>query len=387
MFYQQPPVGRSINLTWSNYKPDDIFLPYVAHYYASGTAALAAAILASVSRSGTNISPEVILPAYCCPDIVSAALYAGAKPILVDFELNSPWFDLKQLESKINSNTVAIVAVNLFGINERFKQLRRITERYKLVLIEDSAQAFPIKALKDSLSGDFVIFSFGRGKAVNLLGGGLVLTLENSYSELLTSHNPIDKKEYNASKFIFNIKSRIYNTLTHPHLYWSLNALPFLHLGETIFKSLTTIKPLDSVRLGYLSNNIMSFIEDKHLNQFKISNMIQELNLSDSTCIDLPRFCNISASHILLRYPLLISSDIRDLLYQELERNGLGPSKMYPKPLNKIKGLENILNEHDNYPAADSFAERILTLPIHNGISSKDIFFMRDILTDYLKGA
>ena len=132
------------------------FLPYQPRYYASGTAALAAAIIA-VIQSGKTDQPEVILPAYGCPDLVSATVFAGARPVLVDMEPDRPWMDLAQLSSRISPRTVAIVAANLFGISERLDQLRPIAERAGVVLIEDSAQAFPGGGEAAIWEGDLVV--------------------------------------------------------------------------------------------------------------------------------------------------------------------------------------------------------------------------------------
>lgn len=88
MFYQLPPVGHPVRLSDGHY--DDsllqaVFSPYSPRFFDSGTAALAASILVSISKKATP-EPEVILPAYGCPDLISAVVYAGAKPVLVDLE-------------------------------------------------------------------------------------------------------------------------------------------------------------------------------------------------------------------------------------------------------------------------------------------------------------
>ena len=126
MFYQLPPVGNPICLSRAD-QPEVLLQAfgyrYQPHYFASGTAALAAAITAAIRLKAID-KPEVILPAYGCPDLISAVVFAGAKPVLVDFETDRPWMDLEQLLTKIRAQTVAIIAVNLFGISERLEQLR-----------------------------------------------------------------------------------------------------------------------------------------------------------------------------------------------------------------------------------------------------------------------
>ena len=121
MFYQLPPAGNRLCLSGAGKDEsghENAFSPYMPVFYQSGTASLAAAIGAAIRNKPTE-KPEVILPAYGCPDLVSAAVFAGAKPVLVDLENDRPWMNLEQLSASINSNTVAVVAVDLLGIPER----------------------------------------------------------------------------------------------------------------------------------------------------------------------------------------------------------------------------------------------------------------------------
>ena len=155
MFYQLPPVGNPICLSRTD-QSESLFQifgnAYQTHYFASGTAALAAAITAAI-RLKAVARPEIILPAYGCPDLISAVVFAGAKPVLVDIEADRPWMDLEQLPAKMSANTVAIIAVNLFGISERMEQLRPLADQAGALLIEDSAQAFPSSNEKNIWQG------------------------------------------------------------------------------------------------------------------------------------------------------------------------------------------------------------------------------------------
>jgi len=176
MFYRLAPAGNKItcgskvssNNSWFN-----SFLQQ-AFFFNSGAASLSAAVLAAMNHLGKDAA-EVILPAYACPELVGAVLYAGATPVLIDLEANSPWLDLDALSAAVTENTVAVIAVNLFGIPERFGKIRSTLHKRNVYVIEDSAQGFPESGGFDSSHSDMVIFSFGRGKPVSLLGGGAVV--------------------------------------------------------------------------------------------------------------------------------------------------------------------------------------------------------------------
>ena len=369
MFYHLPPVGNPVCLSK---QPDLVVSPlfslYQTQFYTSGTAALAAAITAAMKLKNCS-RPEIILPAYGCPDLVSAVIYAGAKPVLVDLEAERPWIDLSQLAAAITENTVAIVAVNLFGIAERWTKLRELARPGDVVLIEDSAQYFPGKDEQIDLQGELVVFSFGRGKPVSLLGGGAVLTKKAPLFDLLPKTQI--KAATLSQRFSFGLKARIYNAMISPFLYWLPQALPFLHLGETRYHILPDIEAMNQVRADLLASNISCYQDDARAKGRceKISTM---LNSFDGV-IDLPQVCAVKRNRRLLRYPVLVESAERDRIYGKLHQAGLGASIMYPASLPEINGLNHIFDKDHNFPNAQLFASRLITLPIHSSVSDKDL--------------
>jgi len=369
VFYHLPPVGNPVCLSK---QPDlvvsQLFALYQTQFYASGTAALAAAITAAMKLKNCS-RPEIILPAYGCPDLVSAVIYAGAKPVLVDLEAERPWLDLSQLAAAITEDTVAIVAVNLFGIAERWTQLRELAKPGDVVLIEDSAQYFPGKDEQIDLQGDLVVFSFGRGKPVSLLGGGAVLAKETSLFDLLPKAQI--KPATLSQRFSVGLKARLYNAMISPFLYWLPQALPFLHLGETRYHILPDIEAMDQVRADLLASNISCYQADARA-KGRCEKISTILNSFDKV-IDLPQVCAMKRNRRLLRYPVLVVAAERDQIYGKLHQAGLGVSIMYPASLPEINGLNHIFDKDHNFPNAQSFASRLITLPVHSSVSDKDL--------------
>jgi dTDP-4-amino-4,6-dideoxygalactose transaminase len=380
MFYQLPPVGNRVSLLqYANSVPP--FAAYQTHFYASGTAALAASLMAAIDASGNQNAAEVILPAYACPDLISAIVFAGAKPVLVDLQTDRPWLDLTQLASLINKNTVAVIAVSLFGIAERWQELAALTKKAGIVLIEDSAQYFPGEVKQDKTTpddwfGDMVVLSFGRGKPVSLLGGGAVLTKNAALFECLPK--PAPRTVSAAQSVIFRAKAGLYNAMISPYIYWLPHALPFLHLGETCYHTLDSIDGIDSFRLALLSKNVSVYQQDAEVRKRceKISSILNVL----PGVINLPAICEMPATRRLLRYPLLVEANSRDRIYKSIEQAGLGASIMYPSSLPNIMGLEHILGNKRAFPHAEAFASRLITLPTHANVSDKDIDKMQRIL-------
>ena len=71
----------------------------------------------------------------------NAVLLSGAKPVLVDIEPNFYSIDLSKLESAITEKTKAIILVHLYGCPAEIENIKKITTKHNIFLIEDCAQA------------------------------------------------------------------------------------------------------------------------------------------------------------------------------------------------------------------------------------------------------
>jgi len=366
MFYQLPPAGNPITLKKSEgtiSELGDILRSTEFRLYGSGTSALAAAVKAVMAAKRVDNNVDVLLPAYTCPELVSAVVFAGANPVLVDFESNRPWLDLTELKNKITDKTVAIIAVNLFGIPERFNDIREIIRDREIILIEDSAQYFPSSKQDFRWQGDLTILSFGRGKPVSLLGGGAVICSDSKLYQYLPVVESILDSRF-AANLKFRLKSTAYNLLLSPWYYWLPESLPFLHLGETVYHPMVSIDPFPAERLVYLPSNIKSYWSRQNHLSVKIHELLHRFMSND--LIDLPSLCCGAALPPLIRYPILAKTkEQADLLYSRSKSCGLGLSRMYKKPLNEIAGLDDLFSNQGVFPNSKQFADLLLTLPNH----------------------
>jgi dTDP-4-amino-4,6-dideoxygalactose transaminase len=375
MFYVLPPAGDAIRLRpAATAGLEAVFAPYRPRYYASGTASLAAAVQAALSLR-PRPQPEVLLPAYGCPDLVAAVAHTGARPVLVDLAPERPWMCLSELEAAINDRTVAVIAVHLFGIRERLAPLRELTRRQGVLLIEDSAQAMP-EHFEFECAGDYVVLSFGRGKPVSLLGGGAVLAADGDLLEALPQpHRPP------GGAAALTLKAHLYNLLRRPRCYWLPQALP-LGLGETRFQPLKVVGGMDRYRERLLAGNLQAYRARSAAAQQLLAPAVS--NLPGLT--DLAAACG--ANGRLLRYPLLFSEPrLRDEALRELSAAGMGCTRMYSAALPQIDGVREWLHRCGRYPNAEAFAARVLTLPTHSCVRAIDVRRAAAILRDVLVGA
>ena len=230
------PVGNPVLLKKSTLDFQYFGTPHV-EFYQSGTSALAAALTAvKLSHANTKSLTEVLLPAYTCPDLISAVVHAGLTPVLIDLEPDSCWMSLNDIENAISERTIAIIAVRFLGIAERMNALRTICDRHNITLIEDSAQGFPVTQPENYWQGDLAIVSFGRGKPVNMLSGGAVITFKPGLKEHLPSANKNTANTKAATAYL--IKALLYNLLIKPWAYGLAIRLPGLNVGETVYEPL-----------------------------------------------------------------------------------------------------------------------------------------------------
>ncbi|MDQ2076185.1 DegT/DnrJ/EryC1/StrS family aminotransferase [Marinimicrobium sp. ABcell2] len=355
-----PPAGEPVRgeVTTSTSHPE--FPGYDTQWVDSGTSALALALIAARRMRADVTAPEVIVPGYCCPDLVAAAHYAGIKAVAVDTAENDAGYDLQALEECVNERTVAVIAVNFLGVKER---LSEIVQRLKpgIALIEDNAQWFPDDSEQRDLEGDFIIFSFGRGKPVSLLGGGLLL-FKKKHREMV----PVADEPKPESVALTKLKHGAYNWLLRPQLYQLLNRNPLIKLGETRYHPLERVLRMESYRAQLVPANVHAYRARSRATELAYDEFLDGHNQLHAL--------NSTRRRRLLRYPLLLTSNQeRDDLLAQLCRAGLGATAMYQRPLVQIPGMDDLVEAPHPCRNAQNFASRLLTLPVHSGVTENHL--------------
>ena len=120
---------------------------------------------------------EIITPTLTFSTTVSPIYQLGLVPYFIDAEKNKFTANISQIEKCINKKTVAIVIPNLLGNIPEWKQISKIAKKYKLKVIEDSADTIGYK-YENSNTGkysDIVTNSFYASHIITGAGfGGLV---------------------------------------------------------------------------------------------------------------------------------------------------------------------------------------------------------------------
>jgi len=148
----------------------------------SGTDALALIFRAA----GIGPGDEVIVPAYTAPATWMAVAWVGATPIGVDTDRASGLIDAERAAAAVGGATRAVVAVHLFGRLAPMAELRTLTDRHGLLLIEDAAHAHATDEGTGPAGshGDAAAFSFYPTKTLGALGdGGAVVSSDGELAQ------------------------------------------------------------------------------------------------------------------------------------------------------------------------------------------------------------
>ena len=158
----------------------------------SGSSANLLALSALSSPNFNNrIKPgdEVICPAVTWPTSVYPILNVGAKPVLVDVDLNTLNVSSETIEDAITPRTKAIMAVHLMGNPCQTDKIKQIADKREINLIEDCCEAHGAKIGNKSV-GSFGIcstFSFFLSHHITTIEGGMVLTNNDAILDIATA--------------------------------------------------------------------------------------------------------------------------------------------------------------------------------------------------------
>lgn len=380
--YSLPPVGNEIpfsvvlrsvtgkgnlsNTAWVNHIQGYLGAKHVL-YLSSGRAAFWL-ILKSFSQARPE-KKEVIVPAFTCPSVVSAVLKIGLKPVLCDINLEDFGYSDLDLKAKITERTLAVIVVHLYGYPAGVEKVYECIAEREVSVIEDAAQAFGNEQVhspygKLGLIGDAGFFSFGRGKPLSIMHGGLFVTNSDEiYQNTLSIYQSLDKAtSFQGLKYLLKLGS--YSLFSSPHLYWLPQSVPFLNLGGTIFepdflisRGLHTAAWVLDEMLKYLEKN--KEVRKENASWFAT-------NLSAIPSVNRPPH----AVYPYLRYPLTVhDKKLRDQVLEKLVSHGTGAAQSYPCPLNELPKLREILNDNNIYPNAKHLSQTLITLPVHAGVS------------------
>ncbi len=153
---------------------------FVGTKYAVGVGSCYHALYFSLLAAGVGPGDEVITVAHTFAATVSAIVYTGARPVLVDVRPDYN-MDPEKFEAAITPRTRAVIPVHLNGRICEMDRIVSIAQKHGLAVIEDAAQALGA-SFAGRAAGSFGLagcFSFYPFKSLGGLGDGGAVTTDD----------------------------------------------------------------------------------------------------------------------------------------------------------------------------------------------------------------
>jgi dTDP-4-amino-4,6-dideoxygalactose transaminase len=323
---------------------------FVGVKYAVGVNSGTGALSMSMKAAGIGPGDEVIVPAHTYISSISAVCHQGAKPVLVDC---GPDFNISSdlIEKAITKKTKAIEPVHLNGHLCEMDKITAIAKKYKLLIIEDAAQAlgakFKTKSGKWQKAGSFGLagcFSFYPFKSLGAFGdAGIVVTNNRELAQKVRRlrYNGQDRKN---KKFYFHGNTEILDNLQAAILAIKLKYFPDWLKRRRQIASLYQ-KELETVR------------------QIKLPHFGKE------------RFFD-SYQNYVIRAPR------RNELKKYLNKEGIETMVSWPKPMYKQPIM---MPNKINLPETERICGEVLSLPMYPELEDWQIKYVSGKIKDFYR--
>jgi perosamine synthetase len=329
---------------------------YVGVKYAlalnSGTSALHTVLAAH----GIGKGDEVIVPSFTFIATANSVLLVGATPVFADIEGETYGLDPADVEKKITTRTKAIMPIHYGGLSCRIKELKKIADKHKLLLIEDAAESLgaTVDGKKICSYGDSAILSFCSPKVITMGEGGMIFTNSRDVyekSRLIYNHGRVETSDYFSST-----EQMEYVMLGYNFRMSTMTAA----LGISQIEKIDKVIKMRRENAAYLTKKLSSVKEIK-------------------TPVEPAGYF-----HLYQMYTIRVSSgDVRDKLKDYLNKSGLG-TKIYFDPVHlSLFYRRDHGHKAGELPVTEDLSKRVLTLPMFPTLTKEEMDYMSDKIKEY----
>lgn len=316
-----------------------------------------AAILANIKEGD-----EVIVPSFTFVSTAIAFIRQGAKIIFADSCIDNPNIDTNRIEELITDRTRAIVPVHYAGVACDMDKIMELAEKYKLLVIEDAAQAidsFYIDKNGDKKAlgsiGHLAAFSFHETKNI-IAGEGGMLTINDP--QFINRAEIIWEKGTNRAEF-FRGEVNKYGWVDTGSSF-----LPSEIIAAFLWAQIENIENIQAKR---------KHIWDWYYNEFKRLGI--EKNLSK-----LPEYATNNAHMFYLKFENL--EDRTSFIEHSKKYNIL--SVFHYLSLHKSSFYESNNTERPILVNSDFFTDGLVRLPLYYDLVDSDIKKIVKMVSDFM---
>ncbi len=325
------------------------FVKYKKAKYGIALNSCTSALQLALILSNVGKGDEVIVTSLTFCSTVNTIVNIGAKPILVDINLNDFQINENLIENKITKKTKAILVVHMHGYPCNMQKIMKIKEKYSLKLIEDCAHAIETKFNDKHVGtfGEFGCFSFYSTKNITTVEGGFLIckNKENEQRGKILSLHGMTKDAYKR---------------------FSKNKYIHYDVNETGYKfnmpDINAILGIEQLRNINKKYNVRKKIWDQYQKAFKNTKFI------------LPPSIPLNIKHAYHIYSLRIEDHYnlsRDQIMDKLHKMGIGTGLHY-KAISDLHFYKksNFINKCDK---ASIFGKTSFSIPLTPYLTNSEV--------------
>lgn len=317
----------------------------------SGTTALTLAVRWCMAAGGRA---RIALPAFCCYDLVTALSGAGAEAVFYDLDPATfgPAWD--SFEKALDQRPAAVVVAHLFGLPVDMPRVLERTDGTGVTVIEDAAQGSGATLHRRPVGsfGQLAVLSFGRGKGVTGGRGGALLV--NAGWRGGVDETPLLPGSRGTGELLTLLAQW---ALARPSLYRIPASLPFLGLGETLYRGAQPLRRISAVSAAVGEVSWRDREAEIERRQRNADFLLRQTELGGAIEV-IP-----GASPGWLRLPWMTEPAAGAV------EESLGIMRSYPLPLVVLPVLRGARADPLHFPGAQALARGLRTIPTHGLVS------------------
>jgi hypothetical protein len=352
-----------------------------AMLFGSGTEALRVAL-----RAAKRALPDAVvaLPAFTCFAVASAAVSEQARLRFYDLDPSTLAPDLESLEQVLERGARIVVVSPQYGFPVDWDAIASLLAQHGAIAIEDAAQGDhaawrgrPLGSL-----GPISVLSFGRGKGWTAgSGGALLLRNQTPWSGLSDGLTELPAKRGRRAAELRALGELTAQwALGRPECYAIPHAIPWLRLGETVYRAAPSPGPMTRAASACLATTRAAAAREAAVRRATAAAFLFAIGagLSVQPVRPLP-----GATPGYLRLPLRLARGLRGFSDPEAAlRLGLAPS--YPSVLAAVPQVRPwIAGETPRSPGADELVRTLCTVPTHSQLTDDERARMIRLLQTY----
>lgn len=317
---------------------------------ANGTEAMTLLMMAwNIGEGDAVFVPDFTF--FSTGEIVS---FRGAVPVFVDVDRMTFNIDTAKLEKTILKTLAegkllprAIIPVDLFGLPADHPEIRRIADKYNLLVLEDAAQGFggSIDGQKACSFGDAATTSFFPAKPLGCYGdGGAIFTDDDELASLLSSLKVHGKGDDKYDNVRIGVNSRL-DTIQ----------AALLNVKLTAFEN----HELDDVNRVY------------RLYQEQLEGVVETPVIPEG-------FVSSFAQYTIK----LGSRRQRDSLQAFLRSKGIPSMVYYVKPMHRQGAFSSLPYDDADFGVTNELCDIVLSLPMHPYLTPEEVGHVCDAIRE-----